>query len=132
MVRPIYHSPDQRRLVASAAHIAAKAAAAGDPVALEIYRNAGREIFRATDAVLKRLKAPFVGNVVTSGGVWKGHPVMREEFGKLLAEQWPGIPVRVPEMDPCVGGAVWRAVERGIPQEEYWPRITENFRDYRY
>ena len=132
MVRPIYHSPDQRRLVASASYITAKAAAEGDPVALGIYRDAGREIFRATDAVLKRLKTPFTGSVVTSGGVWKGHPVMREEYDKLLAEHWPGIPVQTPELDPCAGGAVFRAVERGIPHEEFWPAVTENFRAYRY
>lgn len=132
MVAPVYHSPDQRRLVASAARITARAAEAGDPVALSIYRDAGREIFRAADAVLKRLDAPFVGNVVTSGSVWKGHPVMREEFTRLLGEHWPGIPVRTPVLDPCAGGAVWRAVERGVPRGEYWPAITENFRAYRY
>ena len=132
MVAPVYHSPDQRRLVASAALIAAKAAAAGDPVALGIYRDAGREIFRATNAVLKRLDSPFVGSIVTSGGVWKGHPVMREEYERLLGESRPEIPVRTPELDPCAGGAVWRAVERGIPREAYWPLITEYFRAYRY
>ncbi|MBO4406856.1 MAG: hypothetical protein J5849_04080 [Clostridia bacterium] len=132
MVRPVYHSPDQRSLVASAARIAAKAAAAGDQIALSIYRDAAREIFRASDAVLRKYKGPFVGCAVTSGGVWKGSPVMTEEYRRLMGERWPAIPVRTPALDPCAGGAVYRAVMRGVPREEYWPAVKEGFRAYRY
>ncbi len=132
MVLPVYHSPDQRRLVASATRITAMAAAAGDPEALRIYRDAAREIFRATEAVMKKYDGAFSGSVVTSGGVWKGSPVMGEEYRRLLGERFPGIPVVAPLLDPCAGGAVYRALENGINKEEYWPRIAEGFQSYRY
>jgi len=132
MVSPLYANPDQRRQVASVARITAEAARRGDAVAQDIYRKAAYELFRLTHAVLKRRDGHMIGKICMSGGVWKGSELMQNEYRRLVHEVYPESDIVIPCFDPCVGGVVYRAVERGLKREEFWPILQEKFAQYRY
>lgn len=132
MVEIVYGAKDQRRLVASVTRITAKAAAMGDETALLLYRKAAYEIYRLTRVVLQKENGHIEGKICTSGGVWKGSETMFEEYNRLVKSEFPEVEIVKPVFDPCVGGAVWRAIERGMKKEEYWPVLLEKFKDFRY
>ena len=132
MVEKVYHTNDQRRLVASVTRVTAKAAAMGDEIALELYRKAAYEIWRLTRVVLEKNNGHIEGKICTSGGVWKGSPVMYEEYVRLVKNEFPDAEIVKPVFDPCIGGMVWRAIERGIKKEEYWPLLLKNCSEFRY
>jgi len=132
MVSPLYADPDQRRKVASVAKITAEAAKQGDAVAQDIYRKAAYEIFRLTHAALKKREGRLTGKICMSGGVWKGSTLMQEEYRRLVKAVYPQIEIVTPRFEPCIGGAVYRAMERGIPKEGFWPLFQEKFKEYRY
>lgn len=132
MVEKVYHTNDQRRLVASVTRVTAKAAAMGDKVALELYKKAAYELWRLTRVVLEKNNGHIEGKICTSGGVWKGSPVMYDEYVRLVKAEFPDVEIVKPVFDPCIGGMVWRAIERGMKKEEYWPLLLQNCGAFRY
>ena len=132
MVEKVYHTRDQRRLVASVAKVTSKAAHMGDPVALSIYRDAAWEIARLTNTMLARHDGYVAGKICISGGVWKGHPSMLEHFKKLVHKEYPHVEIVSPVFDPCMGGIVYRALEMGQKKEDFFPVLLEKFGQFRY
>lgn len=132
MVSPLYANPDQRRQVASVTRITADAARKGDKVAQDIYRGAAYELFRLTHTALKKRGGRMVGKICMSGGVWKGSELMQEEFKRLVHEYYPDLEITAPAFEPCVGGAVYRAMERGLTKEIFWPQLQDKFNQFQY
>ncbi len=108
----IYQAPSPRRLIASFSRVVSDCAWNGDPAAIEIIREAGRENARQVLALLKRENLTEDLTVVIAGGAWKGHPAMLDAFRLCLLEQQPGLSVRIPYFDPVMGPVLDRALDQ--------------------
>ncbi|WP_448523448.1 N-acetylglucosamine kinase [Pseudothermotoga sp.] len=97
--------PDRRPAIAAVAQLTHEAARLGDGVALEILKNAGREIALCVLAVVRRLnlQAPLVSY---GGSVLVENQFVREEFQKFLVETVPNVRVQKAAFQPVVGGLV--------------------------
>ena len=108
-VRQFVYGGDRGEIGALATGVA-KAAAAGDALALRILGDAGRELAALASALVARTKARPIGFI---GGVLKLHPVVTE----AILAQLPGHDVRFPTVDAALaaasmhleGFADWRA-----------------------
>jgi len=132
MVAKVYGAKDSRGLVASAARIASKAAHEGDPVALQLYRDAGHQLALLVNTMMKKHPEGIIGPVVVSGGTWKGHPVMFETFCREVQAENPEPEICMPYFEPIIGCLVWQALERGMERDEFWPVLQENFAEFQY
>lgn len=132
MVTKVYHTNDQRRLVASVTQITAQAAQMGDQVALEIYKSAAWELAHMTNTLLRRHDGYVPGKVCISGGVWKGHPIMLEQYKVMVHKEFPSVDIVSPEFDPCVCGIVYRALKNGRKKEEFFPLMKEKMSMFCY
>jgi N-acetylglucosamine kinase-like BadF-type ATPase len=103
----VYSKPfsERRPIIAAVAQLTHEAAQLGDEVALEILKNAGREIALCVLAVVRRLnlEAPLVSY---SGSVLLENQFVQEEFERFLVETVPGVRVQQAVFHPAVGGLV--------------------------
>lgn len=113
MIAKIIHDPDSRHLVASASLLAAKAAAAGDEVALSIYERAGHEMSHQVLTAIQRLGGTWEGPIVISGGAWKGSPRMVETFSADVRAKYPGAEIIHPKYEPVAGCIALRLLGEG-------------------
>ena len=132
MVPLVYGSSDPRRLVASVTQLVSRAAAAGDPVALSLYRKAAHEMAHMTICLLQRHDGRFEGPVVVSGGVWKGSPSMFDCFRREVLAVFPDAEVLMPVFEPVVGGVVLQAFENGMQKADFWSSLQRDYHHYRY
>ena len=132
MVPLVYGSSDPRRLVASVTQLVSRAAAAGDPVALSLYRKAAHEMAHMTICLLQRHDGRFEGPVVVSGGVWKGSPAMFDCFRREVLAVFPDAEVLMPVFEPVVGGVVLQAFENGMQKADFWSSLQRDYHHYRY
>ena len=77
-----YVYADSRRRVAELAPVVASAAEAGDPVATELFAEAGRELARLGLAMIDRVG---LRPVALTGGAARAHPLLFETFDRALA-----------------------------------------------
>lgn len=104
---------DYRHLVASVSYIAARAAREGDVMALGLFRDAGHELACLVKAVIAQNGGSWVGPVVASGGVWKGHPCMLETFCQEVRADYPKAEIIRPIFEPVVGCGILRRFAKG-------------------
>ena len=132
IVTTVYGKTDYRSLVASVSRIVAKAAKQKDAVALKIYEDAGHEMAFQVLTVIANNGGVWEGPVVTSGGAWKGCPVMFETFRKDILEKYPDAEVRYPIFEPVVGCAVGRMLEEGCEFADFEETICREFGEFLY
>ena len=104
-VRAYSYGGDRGRIGALAVGVA-RAAEAGDQVALDILRRAGAELAGLVEALSKRAGS---GAIALVGGVLQLHPVIVEE----IAWRFPAGHVTCPAIDSALAAARWRLGEAG-------------------
>lgn len=135
MVGRLSGNPDARSLVASAAHITEKAALAGDPAAIAVYEEAGREMARQVLAVVRNGGGTWEGPIVTSGGAWKGSARMFDAFRREVCAVHPEAEIRFPDFEPLVGSVVGRLLRESHAAMEdggHMDLLREKFAPYLY
>ncbi|EFL21603.1 BadF/BadG/BcrA/BcrD ATPase [Streptomyces himastatinicus ATCC 53653] len=96
----LYPRPDRPAVLASFAPEAGRCAAAGDPVAEAILRDAARHIAQAAEAVCPRLES---GEVALTGGLFRMGAPLLTPLRAELAARLPGIRVTEAAGDPLDG-----------------------------
>ena len=85
----------------------------GDPIAAEVLRDAGEQLGRFVETVIRRMRQlegePFVApEVAIAGSILQNIEAVRAAMTKGLQQSWPGIMVRSKAVDAILG-ALWRA-----------------------
>ena len=113
------------------APLVAEAAKAGDPVAYDILVRAGKVLAEQTNALRLLHDLPESLPATVSGGVWKGHPVIFQEYCRVLRENGMTGSFCLPEFEPIVG-AILLEYRKKYPQirEEEHLRLRELYQDY--
>jgi N-acetylglucosamine kinase-like BadF-type ATPase len=102
LVHEIYYGGMRPRAIAALSREVQAAADAGDEVATSIIDQGARELAAAAIAVAHRLA--FVSpTVILSGGTLHGIARLRERVGARLAEELPGVTVRLLDVEPAQG-----------------------------
>jgi len=96
----LYPRPDRPAVLASFAPEAGRCAAAGDPVAEAILRDAARHIAQAAEAVCPRLES---GEVALTGGLFRMGAPLLTPLRAELAARLPGVRVTEAAGDPLDG-----------------------------
>ena len=124
-----------RPKIAALTRIAAKAAAAGDAVALGIFEKAGHEMSAQVLASIRNYGKKWEGPIVASGGAWKAHPKMFETFCADIHAKYPDAEIRHPVFEPVVGCIVERlslGENAQMTPEEAIGLLREPFAEYAY
>lgn len=125
-------NPEVRHEVASAAALCAKAAGAGDRVALGIYEHAALELSLQARTVIESRREDWNGNIVIMGGAWKGCAHMFDVFKHEIELAYPGATVEKPIFEPVVGCAVLRCLREGLPLSEIQDGLSRGFQEFKY
>lgn len=114
LVHIVHSSPDTRKQVARATYTLARAARAGDAVALRILRESGRRLAQDTMALLRTEgeTAESTLPVTVSGGAWKIHPLLWQSYRTHLLENYPSLQLKAPSFDPVMAGVVLRVLQQ--------------------
>ena len=113
------------------APLVVEAANAGDPVAYDILLRAGNVLAEQTNGLRLLHNLPADLPATVSGGVWRGHPVVFEEYCRVLREKGMTGPFLEPEFEPIVG-AILLEYQKKYPQfsQEDRLRFRELYQDY--
>jgi N-acetylglucosamine kinase-like BadF-type ATPase len=77
---------------------------AGDPLACEILAEAGTELARIAQIVLRRLWAGrSSAEIAITGGVFTNCPRIRQVFTNVIRSDRPEVSVRLSQREPCLG-----------------------------
>lgn len=134
LVHAIHGVPAPFRKVASALPVVAEAARAGDRMALELFREAGRLMALQMLALLRREGLTEAEeSCACCGGSWKAHPAMYEAFLEALGNGAPRIRVQKPAFEPVMAGAVVRELEKdpAAPPEVLLERLAAPYAAWR-
>ncbi len=127
----VYSKPfsERRPIIAAVAQLTHEAAQLGDKVALEILRNAGREIALCVLAVARRLNLedPLVSY---SGSVLVENQFVREEFERFLVETVPNVRVKQAAFHPAVGGLVLLLKKSKVDIDELLMKKLKSISDH--
>ncbi|RNG09619.1 N-acetylglucosamine kinase, partial [Streptomyces botrytidirepellens] len=96
----LYPRPDRPAVLASFAPEVGRCAAAGDPVAETVLRDAARHIAQAAEAVCPRLES---GEVALTGGLFRMGAPLLTPLRAELAARLPGVLVTEAAGDPLDG-----------------------------
>ena len=117
--------------VTACAPLVSKAAKAGDAVAYDILVRAARILAEQTNSVRIIHNLPLDLPVSVSGGVWRGHPVVFEEYCRVLQEKGLTGPFVLPEFEPIVGAILYQYLKTHdnlSPEEK--ARFREMYKAY--
>ena len=132
MVEIVHHSPAPFRQVASVTPLVGQAAAQGDPVALNILRQAGHLMAVQTETLIRRAGlGEDQLDVTLCGGAWKSHPVMYERYLEELRGAHPALTARRPLFEHVCAGPARMLLERGMNREEAIRLMKARFCQYR-
>ena len=104
LVAEIYHQPQSRRAVASLGEVVDRARQDGDPVAIDIMRQAADELALAAESVITRLA--MRGEqfpILLAGGMLKESAWLASEVRRRMAEVAPRAAVGPLTHEPAVG-----------------------------
>ena len=132
MVEIVHHSPAPFRQVASVTPLVGQAAAQGDPVALDILRQAGHLMAVQTETLIRRAGlGEDQLDVTLCGGAWKSHPVMYERYVEELRQAHPALTARRPLFEHVCAGPARMLLERGMNRQEAIRLMKARFSQYR-
>ncbi|HEY9667227.1 MAG TPA: BadF/BadG/BcrA/BcrD ATPase family protein [Coleofasciculaceae cyanobacterium] len=107
LVEVIYRQGWSVKEVAGLAPIVAQEAASGDEVSLRIVEQAANEMVQATQTAINALFVPSdIVEVVTTGRVWQGCPLIRDKFVASLTEKKHLASVIFPRHEPVYGAGL--------------------------
>lgn len=89
--------------VASCAVLVSRAAREGDAVAYDILKRAGKVLGEQLVSLNRCYGTPKSLPIAVSGSVWRGHPVIFDEFSGVLREYGMEQEARIPEFEPIAG-----------------------------
>jgi len=89
--------------VASCAPLVSQAAAAGDPIACEILKQAGQILGKQAVALIRKKQLPDDLPMTVSGSVWRSHRILFDAFADCIRAQSPNRPICIPEFEPIMG-----------------------------
>ena len=89
--------------VAKCAPIVIKAAADGDEISVRILKNAGRLIAEQMCWLIKSNCLPVSLRLTISGSMWRGNPLLFNEFNNTVKQQYGKINVIIPKIEPVLG-----------------------------
>ena len=93
--------------IAALAPIVAQEAASKDAVALGIIEEAVQELVKATQVVVDSIFSHSdIVEVVTTGSIWQGFSLMREQFEAAFATYNPGVKIVSPRYEPAYGAGL--------------------------
>lgn len=97
--------------------LVAKAARQGDTVAMDIFRQAGRELAGIADALRRALRFEPGETVPVShsGGAFSAGPLLLAPFTEALRDACPAFALTPPLHDPHYGAALYAARLAGTP-----------------
>lgn len=108
--RIIYQYPSFRSVIAKLCLLVLKAANQGDEVAKEIMQEAGSDMAKQVLSIMRRdLISSDRPDIVVSGSVWKGNPIMLDTFRQDVLKEHPTVNIWKPLFEPVVGSAVYIA-----------------------
>jgi N-acetylglucosamine kinase-like BadF-type ATPase len=123
--RCVYGAINPVSEVAKFAPEVAEAAREGDPVALQIWADAAREVASTAAASLRRVFAPDASVAVSwTGSLFQAHDLMLQPFKRHVASMWPSARLRVPE-GTALRGAELLARSNSCPMFETLTHIVE-------
>ena len=125
----INRSPSPYAVAASLVPLTAKAAYAGDSVALDIFERAGRAMGVQMEALLKRVGRIPCHEIVLCGGAWKAHPKMKESCLSHMRGLDEGFDLLPPCFEHVLAGPALRLLERGMSEERAKRVLAEQFPD---
>lgn len=107
LVNVIYQPGWSVKDIAALAPIVAQEAAIGDVVALGIIEEAIQELVKATQVVVDNLFSPSdIVEVVTTGSIWQGFSLMREQFEAAFVSQKPRVKIVSPRYESAYGAGL--------------------------
>ena len=117
--------------ISSVTYITSKLARQGDKVAVEIYKNAGKDMAGQVNFALKVIgENNLVGKVIVSGGAWKGFNKMYKTFYKTVKKSYPNVQICFPYFEPIVGCVIARLASSGVPFDKVKGKLKRNFANY--
>jgi len=120
-------------LSAAAAPLVFQAAAAGDPVALNLVRWAGAELGELAKAVIRQLEFETLSfDVVQIGSMFDGSPLLSEVMRETIHELAPGARLVRLTAPPVVGAVVLGMEAAGLkPEAEVRARLARTIAEAR-
>lgn len=116
-----------RTVISGFARIVARAANAGDALALSVEREAGELMARHMDCVC----AGKTGTVTACGGAWKGSSAMFDSFRVKMNEKYPDIVCCRALFDPVAAGVVRYFIDaEGVISESRREMLVNEFSGY--
>ncbi|MBE7550604.1 MAG: ATPase [Anaerolineales bacterium] len=122
-------SQGRYRLSAAAAPVVFRVAAAGDPVAVDLIRWAGRELGSMAVGVIRQLGfEALTFDVVLAGSFYNGSPLISETMSETIHAVTPGARLLRLIVPPVVGGVLLGMEQAGLdplPVRERLIRSTD-------
>ena len=107
LVNVIYQPGWSVKEIAALAPIVAQEATSGDRVALGLIEEAVKELVKATQVVVNSLFSSLDSvEVVTTGSVWQGFSLMREQFEAAFVTHNPGVKIVSPRYESAYGAGL--------------------------
>jgi N-acetylglucosamine kinase-like BadF-type ATPase len=104
------------RLNYTASHLVFEVANEGDPVAQELLRWMGRELASLAVGVIHQLAfEPLEFEVVLTGSLYKGSPLIAESMGEAIHAVAPGAKLIPLDAPPVVGGVLLGMEQADMP-----------------
>jgi N-acetylglucosamine kinase-like BadF-type ATPase len=103
-----------RDRVAELAREVLQAGERGDPAALEILREAGRELGHSAATAVRRLGTKGIVRVSWQGPVFEAGGAFRDAFVDSVRAEWPDAEVRAPAFPPLAGAFLTAAGLLGV------------------
>ncbi|MFK9093809.1 N-acetylglucosamine kinase [Bacillus salipaludis] len=119
----------QRTMIASICSVVGQCTLKGDIVAKNILIDSAKELSEQTIIALYNLTTTDI-EISISGGVWKTHPLIFQEFTKEVRKEFPNITIVPPVFEPVVGGILLGLKDFGYPINSKLEELKESFTDY--
>ncbi len=118
---------DRYRVTAADAPLVFRAAEAGDLVAQQLIRDAGRELASLAIGVIRQLHfEPLEFEVVMAGSFFKGHPIVSDLLAQTIQVVAPGASFVRLTAPPVIGGVVLGMQQVGLRRRENRVRLIED------
>jgi N-acetylglucosamine kinase len=103
VIATIYGQTMNSREIASLSRVVDETAEGGDPAAIGILVNAGKELSAGVCAVVRRAALPGDCRISYQGGVVRGSKIVRNSFEECVRKACPGAVFAAPEHEPYFG-----------------------------
>ncbi len=119
--------------VARCAPVAVKAAEEGDETAVSILKEAGRLLAEQMCYLIRENGLPDGLPAALSGSMWRGNPVLFNEFKKVLTEKCGKRKIVIPRIEPVLGVLAKRIYdEKGSLDDGDISELLTEFPEFEY